>query len=165
LANEKTPLRDTTPTTPERVQKNVERSTVARRRVIAGIVVALVVIGGLWFLFGRGKDSVIPIRSPGGPHVPFKTVVPKYEAIAPTSTRRSSRRPRSTPRRRSARRHAVPAGRLREPDGWGDAGSIDGFFTDDAKQQVDANIDTSRSARTRPTRRHVHASKKGNTSR
>ena len=146
MANEKTPLRDTTPTTPERVQKNVERSTVARRRVIAGIVVALVVIGGLWFLFGRGKDSPLADIIGSTPPVPtfsFKTVVPKYEALATNLDKKKLEK---------AAKHAAPtiqhvttqflqAGYV-DPDGWGDAGSINDFFTDDAKQQVDANIDT-----------------------
>lgn len=146
MANEKTPLRDTVPTTPERVQKNVDRSTVARRRVIAGIVVALVVIGGLWFLFGRGKDSPLADIIGSTPPVPtfsFKTVVPKYEALATNLDKKKLEK---------AAKHAAPtiqhvttqflqAGYV-NPDGWGDAGSINDFFTDDAKQQVDANIDT-----------------------
>jgi hypothetical protein len=146
LANEKTPLRDTAPTTPERVQRNVDRSTVARRRVIAGVVVALVVIGGLWFLFGRGKDGPLGSIIGSTPPVPtfsFKTVVPKYEALATNLDKKKLEK---------AAKHAAPtiqhvttqflqAGYV-DPDGWGDAGSINDFFTDDAKQQVDANIDT-----------------------
>jgi hypothetical protein len=29
-----------------------------------------------------------------------------------------------------------------DPDGWGDKGAIDSYFTDDAAGQIDANIDT-----------------------
>jgi hypothetical protein len=146
LANEKTPLRDTAPTTPERVQKNADRSTVARRRVIAGIVVALVVIGGLWFLFGRGKDSIIPnpFASPAVvPTFAFKTVVPKYEAIASHLDKKKLEKAakHATPTIEAVATKFLQAGYV-NPDGWGDAGSIDGYFTDDAKQQIDANIDT-----------------------
>jgi hypothetical protein len=145
LANEKTPLRDTVPTTPERVQKNADRSTVARRRVIAGVIIALVVIGGLWFLFGRGKDSVIQL--PGTetvvPTFAFKTVVPKYEAIAAHLNKKKLEKTakHATPTIEAVATKYLQAGYV-NPDGWGDAGSISGFFTDDAKQQIDANIDT-----------------------
>jgi len=113
--------------------------------VIAGVIIALVVIGGLWFLFGRGNDSVIqlPGSEPVVPTFSFKTVVPKYEAIAAHLDKKKLEK---------AAKHAAPtidhvttqflqAGYV-NPDGWGDAGSINDFFTDDAKQQVDANIDT-----------------------
>ena len=115
--------------------------------MIAGVVVALVVIGGLWFLFGRGKDSIITLligqSEAPVPTFSFKTVVPKYEALATNLDKKKLEK---------AAKHAAPtiqhvttqflqAGYV-DPDGWGDAGSINDFFTDDAKQQVDANIDT-----------------------
>ena len=56
LANDKTPLRDTAPATPERAQKSADRSTVARRRVIVGIGI-LVVLGVALFLLLGGNDS------------------------------------------------------------------------------------------------------------
>jgi len=146
LANEKTPLRESAPTTPERAQKTSDRSTVARRRAVVGIVAIVVVIAGLWFLFGRGKDS--PLASVINPPPPlptfsFSNVVPKYEALATNLDKKKLEK---------AAKHAAPtiqhvttqflqAGYV-NPDGWGDAGSINDFFTDDAKQQVDANIDT-----------------------
>jgi hypothetical protein len=147
LANEKTPLRDTAPTTPERAQKNADRSTVARRRVIAGIVVALVVIGGVWFLFGRGKDSPLgSIIGPPPPPVPtfhFTNVVPKYEALqshlAKAKLEKAAKH--ATPTIEKATTEFLQAGYV-NPDGWGDSGSINDFFTDDAKSQVDANVDT-----------------------
>jgi hypothetical protein len=146
LANEKTPLRDTAPTTPERAQKTADRSTVARRRIVVGIIVALVVIGGLWFLFGRGKNSVIPIGAASTPPVPtfqFSNVVTKYEALQAqlTKSKLEKAAKHATPTIETATREFLQAGYV-NPDGWGDSGSIDGFFTDDAKTQVDANVDT-----------------------
>jgi hypothetical protein len=148
LANEKTPLRDTVPTSPERAQKTVDRSTVARRRVVVGIVVALVVIGGLWFLFGRGDKSPLQAIGIGSPPPPvptfqFTNVVPKYEALQAQLSKEKLQK---------AAKHAAPtidkatavflqSGYV-NPDGWGDSGSINGYFTDDAKAQVDANVDT-----------------------
>ena len=146
MANEKTPLRETAPTSPERAKKTTDRSTVARRRVIVGIIVALVVIAGLWFLFGRGKDSPIPFIGSTAPEVPtfqFSKAQPKYEALQAHLAKAKLEK---------AAKHALPtiekgtaqflqAGYV-NPDGWGDAGSIDDFFSDDAKQQVEANVDT-----------------------
>jgi hypothetical protein len=146
LANEKTPLRDTAPTSPERAEKTADRTTVARRRVVVGIIVALVVIAGLWFLFGRGEDSPIPFIGSSEPPVPtfhFSKAQPKYEALQAHLAKAKLQK---------AAKHAMPtiekgtaqflqAGYV-NPDGWGDAGSIDDFFTDDAKAQVDPNVDT-----------------------
>ena len=146
MANEKTPLRETAPTSPERAKKTADRSTVARRRVVVGIIVALVVIAGLWFLFGRGKDSPIPFIGSTAPEVPtfqFSKAQPKYEALQAHLAKAKLEK---------AAKHALPtiekgtaqflqAGYV-NPDGWGDAGSIDDFFTDDAKAQVDPNVET-----------------------
>jgi hypothetical protein len=147
LANEKTPLRDTAPTAPERAQKTVDRSTVARRRLVVGIIAALVVIAGLWFLFGRGKDSVLtnPFTS-SAPPVPtfhFTNVVPKYEALQAhlEKAKLEKAAKHATPTIAKTTTEFLQAGYV-DPGGWGDSGSINGFFTDDAKNQVDANVDT-----------------------
>ena len=146
MANEKTPLRETAPTSPERAKKTADRSTVARRRVVVGIIVALVVIAGLWFLFGRGGDSPIPFIGSTAPEVPtfqFSKAQPKYEALQAHLAKAKLEK---------AAKHALPtiekgtaqflqAGYV-NPDGWGDAGSINDFFTDDAKAQVEPNVDT-----------------------
>ncbi len=119
----------------------------ARRRLVVGIIVALVVIGGLWFLFGRGKDSplgsIIGQSTPPVPTFHFTTVVPKYEPLQAQLSKSKLQK---------AAKHVAPAvdkataeflqSGYVNPDGWGDSGSVDGYFTDDAKQQVDANIDT-----------------------
>jgi hypothetical protein len=147
LANEKTPLRETAPTSPERAKMTADRSTVARRRVVVGIIVALVVIAGLWFLFGRGKDSVISgIIGPSEPPVPtfhFSKAQPKYEALqahlAKAKLEKAAKQAMPTIEKGTAQ--FLQAGYV-NPDGWGDAGSVDDFFTDDAKQQVEANVDT-----------------------
>jgi hypothetical protein len=147
LANEKTPLRDTAPTTPERVQKTADRSTVARRRLVVGIVAALILIAGLWLLFGRGKDSplsnIIGSSAPPVPTFHFKTVVPKYEALQAQIPKAKLEKVAKTtaPAIEKATTEFLQSGYV-NPDGWGDSGSIDGYFTDDAKAQVDANIDT-----------------------
>jgi hypothetical protein len=124
----------------------VDRSTVARRRVIAGVIVALVVIAGVWFLFGRGKDSIIPnpFSSPAVvPTFHFKTVVPKYEALQAQIPKAKLDKvaKQTAPTIEKVTTEFLQSGYV-NPDGWGDSGSIDGYFTDDAKAQVDGNIDT-----------------------
>ena len=147
MANEKTPLRDTAPTAPERAQKTTDRSTVARRRIVVGIIAALVVIGGLWFLFGRGKDSVIhtPFNSPAAvvPTFHFSNVVPKYEALQAgiAKSKLENAAKHAAPTIEHATTQFLQAGYV-NPDGWGDSGSINDFFTDEAKADVDPNIDT-----------------------
>jgi len=147
LANEKTPLRATAPTSPERAQKTSDRSTVARRRIVVGIIAAIVVIGGVWFLFGRGKDS--PLSSIIGPSTPpvatfhFSNVVPKYEALqahlAKSKLEKAAKH--AAPTIEHATTQFLQAGYV-NPDGWGDPGSIDDFFTDEAKADVDLDVDT-----------------------
>jgi hypothetical protein len=146
LANEKTPLRESAPTTPERAQKTSDRSTVARRRAVVGIVAILVVIGGLWFLFGRGKDSPLASIINPPPPVPtfsFSNVVPTYEALqahlAKPKLEKAAKQ--ISPAIAKATTEFLQSGYV-NPDGWGDSSSIDGYFTDDAKAQVDPNVDT-----------------------
>jgi hypothetical protein len=146
LANEKTPLRESAPTTPERAQKTSDRSTVARRRAVVGIVAILVVIGGLWFLFGRGKDSPLASVINPPPPVPtfsFSNVVPKYEALQAQLGKSKLEKvaKQTAPAIGKATTEFLQSGYV-NPDGWGDSGSIDGYFTDDAKAQVDPNVDT-----------------------
>jgi hypothetical protein len=114
--------------------------------VVVGIIAALVVIAGLWFLFGRGKDSIIPLPGQSTADVPtfhFDNVVPKYEALQAHLEKAKLEK---------AAKHAAPtidhattqflqAGYV-DPEGWGDAGSVQDFFTDEAKAQVDPNVDT-----------------------
>jgi hypothetical protein len=147
LANEKTPLRDTAAPTPKRAQKTADRSTVARRRIIIGIVAAVAVLGLLWFLFGRGEDSVIglPFTSSAPPpeQFEFKTVTPKPEATVAHLDKKKLEK---------AAKHNVPAiqdvvteflqAGYVDPETWGDAGKLDDFFTEEAAKQVEPNIDT-----------------------
>jgi len=148
LANEKTPLRDTAAPTPKRAQKTADRSTVARRRIIIGVVAVVAVLALLWLVFGRGNDSPLAGINPFSSSPPveqfkFKTVDSKPEATVAHLDKK---------RLEKAAKHNIPAvqGVLTDmlqtgyvdPDGWGDAGAVDDFFTDDAAKAVEPNIDT-----------------------
>jgi hypothetical protein len=148
LANEKTPLRDTAAPTPKRAQKTADRSTVARRRLIIGVVAAVAVLGLLWFLFGRGDESPIDIghifsSSPPVAEFQFRTVDSKPEAtVAHLNKGKLEKAAKhNAPAVESVLTDMLQTGYV-DPDGWGDAGAIDDFFTDDAAKVVEPNIGT-----------------------
>jgi hypothetical protein len=148
LANEKTPLRDTAAPTPERAQRTADRSTVARRRIILGVVAAVAVLGLLWFLFGRGDNSPLSGFLPGSstpppPEFAFKDVTPKPEATAAHIDKKKLDKvaKRTAPAIQDVITQVLQAGYV-DPETWGDAGKLDDFFTDDAAKQVESNIDT-----------------------
>ncbi len=146
MANDKTPLRDTAPATPERAQKSADRSTVARRRVIVGIGI-LVVLGLALFLLLGGKDS--PLGDVGGiftndPVVPtfeFTHVTSGYEATVAGANKDAQNKTSDE----VATQVADPVTALFQagyvdPSSWGDAGEIEDLFTGEAQKQIDANI-------------------------
>ena len=147
MANEKTPLRDTAAPTPKRVQQTADRSTVARRRIIIGVVAAVAALGLLWFLFGRGEESVIqlPFTSPPVPvaQFTFTKVDSKPEAtVAHLSKGKLEKAAkRNAPAVQETLTQLLQAGYV-DPESWGDAGDLDDFFTEDAAKQVEPNIDT-----------------------
>jgi hypothetical protein len=147
LANEKTPLRDSAAPTPKRAQKTADRSTVARRRIIVGVVAAVAVLGLLWFLFGRGEDSILtnPFTSsaPPPPEFKFDNVSSKPEATAAHLDKKKLAHAAKTtePAIQHVLTQVLQAGYV-DPDTWGDAGAIADFFTEDAAREIDPNIDT-----------------------
>jgi hypothetical protein len=147
LANEKTPLRDTAPSTPQRAtNKSADRSTVARRRAIVGIVIGVVVIAGLFFLLG-GKDSPIAAIIPGDttppPTFAFKKVSSGFEpTVAKVDKDKQMKAGEAiTPDVQAVVTQLLQTGYV-DPDTWGDAGAIDDLFTGPAKDQVEPNVDT-----------------------
>jgi hypothetical protein len=147
LANEKTPLRETASSAPQRSQKSADRSTVARRRIIIGVVIAVVVLGGLYFLLGRGDKSPLEAlgigSSPPVPEFSFTNVVPAFEAtVAQTNKDKMKATAKDVaPKVQDVVTQLFQAGYV-DPDTWGDAGAIEDLFTSDAQKQLDANIDT-----------------------
>jgi hypothetical protein len=145
LANDKTPLRDTAPATPQRAQKSTDRSTVARRRVIVGIGI-LVVLGVALFLLFGGKDSPLDVvgifsDDPPVPTFEFTHVTSGYEATVAGANKDAQNKTSDE----VATKVADPVTKLFQagyvdPSSWGDAGAIEDLFTDEAQKQIDANI-------------------------
>jgi hypothetical protein len=149
LPNEKTPLRDTAAPTPKRAQKTADRSTVARRRIIIGVVAAIAALGLIWFLFGRDGESPISqitdifSSSPPVPEFAFKTVSSKPEATtAHLNKKKLAHAAKQTaPPVQDVITKVLQAGYV-DPDSWGDEGAIADLFTEDAARQIEPNIDT-----------------------
>jgi len=121
---------------------------VARRRVFVGIGVAVVVLGALYFLFGRGSDSPLANVLPGHTETPvatfaFTSTTPAFEATASKvdKKKQSAAAKQVTPAIRDVVTQLFQDGYV-DPSGWGDTGAIEGLFTKDAQAQLDANVDT-----------------------
>lgn len=146
LANEKTPLRDTAPATPQRAQKSADRSTVARRRVIVGIGILVVLGVALVFLLG-GKGSpisgILPNNDPPVPTFAFTSTTSAFEATAINvdKKKQSAASKQVTPHIRDVVTQLFQNGYI-DPSGWGDTGAIEDLFTKDAQSQLEANVDT-----------------------
>jgi hypothetical protein len=148
LANEKTPLRDTAPSTPQRALKSADRSTVARRRVLIGVVVGVAVIGGLYLLLNGGKDSPISLggifsSSPPVPEFSFSSVA---VGVQPTVMKADKKKHLAAAKEVAPDVQGIVTQLFQtgyvDPETWGDAGAIEDLFTGDAQRQLEANIDT-----------------------
>jgi hypothetical protein len=146
LANEKTPLRDAVPSTPERAKKTAARSTVARRRAIVAIVGIVLAVVALFLIFGgNGANPITTLINPPppAPTFAFDTV---HTAFVPTAIKVQKKDQKAAadgiaPHVEKVITQLFQKGYV-NPDTWGDAGEIEGLFTDDAAKQVETNIDT-----------------------
>jgi hypothetical protein len=125
----------------------VDRSAVARRRVIVGIVAAVVVIVALFLIFG-GKDNPISTAIGVGPDNPPATFAFKKVTTGATGTVANTDKKQqekvakqATPDVQAVVTAVLQAGYI-DPDSWGDAGAIQDNFTGPAADQVEPNIDT-----------------------
>jgi hypothetical protein len=115
---------------------------------MVGIVSAVVILGALYFLFGRGSDSPLAIGNPfdSNPPVPtfaFTSSISKFEATAINVDKKkeTAAAKQVTPQIRDVVTKLFQAGYV-DPSTWGDTGAIEDLFTKDAQGQLDANVDT-----------------------
>jgi hypothetical protein len=125
----------------------VDRSAVARRRVIVGIVAGVVVIVALFLIFG-GKDSPLQIGPLGGTETSVATFAFKKVTTGATGTVANTDKKQqekvakqATPDVQEVVTAVLQAGYV-DPDSWGDAGAIKDNFTGPAADQVEPNTDT-----------------------
>jgi hypothetical protein len=144
LATEdKTPLREGRPSSSGRTAKTADRSKVARNRIIAGVVVAVVALVAI-FLLTRGNH--IPFVGDNGTppgKVDFKL---KGSTFVPTQLQGDKKAQQDAAK--------VTANDVRkqldvlfdtayvDPGTWGDTGKIKDLFTGGAKDQLDGDVKT-----------------------
>jgi hypothetical protein len=92
----KRPLSEAAPPAPTRTQTTDTRSKVARRRVIAGIVVAVLVVGAAAFLLTREGGITIPGVTSSGPDTPT-LAFDRVKVIAESTTDTSSKQIHADP--------------------------------------------------------------------
>jgi hypothetical protein len=116
--------------------------------VFVGIGVAVVVLGGLYFLFGRGSDSPIDIggvfhSDPPVPTFAFTSTTSAFQATAINVDKKkeTAAAKQVTPEIRDVVTKLFQAGYV-DPSTWGDTGAIEDLFTKDAQGQLEANVDT-----------------------
>ena len=115
--------------------------------MFVGIGVAVLVLAGLYLLFGRGGDSPIDAINPfhSDPPVPtfaFTKVTSGYEATVAGGNKDAQAKTSDeiAPQVQVPVTALFQAGYV-DPSSWGDTGAIEDLFTDDAQQQIEANID------------------------
>jgi hypothetical protein len=90
LATGKKPLSEAAPPAPGRTQKTAQRSQVARRRLVVGGIVGVVVIGALVYLLSGGESPVdIPIIGNDDPETPMLVFETKTVPAATSDTAQS----------------------------------------------------------------------------
>jgi hypothetical protein len=143
LATEdKTPLREAAPSASGRTSKTPDRSKVARNRIIAGVVAAVVLIVAI-FLLTRG-GGVIGIGTHDVPgKVDFQL---KGSTFVPTQLQ-GDKNAQEDAAKTTANDVRKQLDTLFDtayvnPDTWGDTGEIGDFFTGGAKDQLDGDLTT-----------------------
>ena len=140
---DKTPLREGRPSNSGRTEKTADRSKVARNRIIAGVVAAVVVLVAI-FLLTRGGgvlDNILNNTPPG--KVDFKL---KGSTFVPTQLQGDKKA------QQDAAKTAANDVRKQldilfdtayvDPPTWGDTGKIKDLFTGGAKDQLDGDVKT-----------------------
>jgi hypothetical protein len=144
LATEgKTPLREAAGS-PGRTQKTANRSKVARRRVILGAGAAVVLLVGLIAILTRGGNGIIPgfNTAPPPPGFNFNLTNASFEATVAGGNKQAQA---TTAKQvgatiRNSLDEVFTTAYL-DQSSWGDTGSIEDSFTDDAKGHLKDDID------------------------
>jgi hypothetical protein len=137
----KTPLREAATSSSGRSQKTAQRSKVARRRALVGVGVGILVVVGLFFLFGRGGDSIIGGQTePPPPEFLFHQKGASYEATQidgkKSAMQATAQQVGGTMRTQLDKLFLTS---YLDRETWGDPGEIEDFFTDEAKAHLEAD--------------------------
>jgi hypothetical protein len=143
LATEgKTPLKDAT-SSPQRTKETADRSTVARNRIIAGVVVAIVAIVGIFLLTRGGGTPADSATEPAPGEVDFQskgiTFVP-YQLHGDQNSQKDTAHAAADKIRLAL--DALFQTAYVDPDTWGDTGQIQDFFTAGAQPALEGDVGT-----------------------
>jgi hypothetical protein len=145
LATEdKTPLREAAPSAPGRTSKTPDRSKVARNRIIAGVVIAVVVIVAIFLLTrGGGVLDTITGNEPPGGKVNFHLKGTEFVATQPQGDVQAQKdTAKATADAVKTQLDTLFETAYVDPGSWGDTGEIGDLFTDGAKGHLKDDIAT-----------------------
>jgi hypothetical protein len=143
LATEdKTPLREAAPSAPGRTPKTPDRSKVARNRIIAGVVIAVVVIVAI-FLLTRGNGIIGTANEPPVGAVNFHLKGTEFVATQLSGDIQAQKdTAKATADAVKEQLDTLFEKAYVDPGSWGDTGEIEDLFTDGAKSQLKDDIAT-----------------------
>jgi len=145
LATEdKTPLREAAPSASGRTPETPDRSKVARNRIIAGVVIAVVVIVAI-FLLTRGDGIIGTITGDKPPvgKVNFHLKGTEFVATQPEGDVQAQKdTAKATADAVKKQLDTLFETAYVDPGSWGDTGEIGDLFTDGAKGQLKDDIAT-----------------------
>jgi hypothetical protein len=144
LATEgKTPLKDAATSSPQRSDKTADRSKVARNRIIAGIVVAVIAIVAIFLLTRGGGSPASSETEPPPGAVDFQskgiTFVP-YQLHGDQNAQKATAHEAATKIRLAL--DALFQTAYVATDTWGDTGQIKDFFTAGAQPALEGDVGT-----------------------
>jgi hypothetical protein len=145
LATEdKTPLREAAPSAPGRTSKTPDRSKVARNRIIAGVVIAVVVIVAIFLLTrGGGVLDTITGNEPPVGNVNFHLKGTEFVATQLSGDKQAQDdTAKATADAVRKQLDTLFETAYVDPGSWGDTGAIGDLFTDGAKGQLKDDIAT-----------------------
>lgn len=141
---DKTPLREAAPSAPGRTSKTPDRSKVARNRIIAGVVIAVVVIVAIFLLTrGGGVLDTITSNEPPVGSVNFHLKGPEFVATQLSGDKQAqTNTAKATADAVKKQLDTLFETAYVDPSSWGDTGEIGDLFTDGAKGQLKDDIAT-----------------------
>ena len=130
---DKTPLREAAPSASGRTSKTPDRSKVARNRIIAGVVIAVVVIVAI-FLLTRGDGIIGTSNEPPVGHVNFHLKGTEFVATQlQGDIQAQNDTAKTTADAVKKQLDTLFETAYVDPSSWGDTGEIGDLFTDGAK--------------------------------
>ena len=140
---DKTPLREAAPSAPGRTSKTPDRSKVARNRIIAGVVIAVVVLVAIFLLTRGGGVLSLTNNEPPVGAVNFHLRGTEFVATQLSGDKQAQKdTAKATADAVKKQLDTLFETAYVDPSSWGDTGEIGDLFTDGAKGQLKDDIAT-----------------------